>query len=155
MDTKTKVVFQEPKTKAGKRAIPLPDNAVRELKDHRKRQLEEKIKAGELYEDNNFVFFTELGKLINTQNFLRKFKSIDKKAGLENVNFHALRHTYATRLLELNEHPKVVQEILGHSDISMTLNTYSHVMPEIKQAAAKKIDFLFENKKPSTNEGQS
>ncbi len=53
---------------------------------------------------------------------------------------HSMRHSYATRLFELNEHPKTVQELLGHSQISMTLDTYSHVMPDIKQAAAKKLD---------------
>lgn len=72
---------------------------------------------------------------------------------MNHFNFHALRHTYATRLLEANEHPKVVQEILGHSDITLALNTYSHVIPEIKMAAAQKLDHLFENKNPSHKEG--
>ncbi|WAM34507.1 tyrosine-type recombinase/integrase [Caldicellulosiruptor morganii] len=61
------------------------------------------------------------------------------------INFHTLRHTYTTRLLEANEHPKVVQELLGHRDISTTLNIYSHVMPEIKKAAAMKLNNLFED----------
>jgi integrase len=119
------------------------------LKEHRKRQLQEKLIAGKIYEDNNLLFSTEIGKIVDTNNFLQKCRSISKRANLQNVNFHALRHTYATRLLELNEHPKVVQEILGHSDISMTLDIYSHVMPEIKQAAAAKTNFLFQNKKAS------
>jgi integrase len=83
----------------------------------------------------NLVFSTEIGKPVGTRNFLRIFYKLIKKAGLENVNFHALRHTYATRLIEANEHPKVVQEMLGHSDISMTLSTYSHVMPDMQQTA--------------------
>ena len=149
--TKTHIIFQEPKTKAGRRSIPLPQNALNELKEHRKKQLQEKLIGGEVYEDNDLVFCTEIGKNIDSNNFLRKFRAINKRANLEKVNFHALRHTYATRLLELNEHPKVVQEILGHSDISMTLNIYSHVMPEIKQAAAAKINFLFENSNNSIN----
>ena len=63
------------------------------------------------------------------------------------------RHTFATRLLEANEHPKVVQEMLGHASIVLTLDTYSHVLPQIKQATAAKLDFLFQEKKPSIKEG--
>ena len=140
---KTKIIFQEPKTKSSKRSIPLPANVIYEIKEHRKRQLEEKLLAGEVYYDNDLVFCNELGKITEPATFTRIFKRILKKAGLPDMNVHALRHTYATRLLEANEHPKVVQELLGHSDISMTLNTYSHVMPELKKAAADKINFLF------------
>ncbi|KRQ85843.1 Tyrosine recombinase XerC [Caloramator mitchellensis] len=140
---KTIVIFQEPKTNAGNRIIPLPPAVLEELKNHRKRQLEEKLKAGEVYEDNNLVFATELGKPIETRNLMRTFYRICEKANID-INFHALRHTYATRLLEANEHPKVVQEILGHNDITTTLNIYSHVMPEVKKAAALKINHLFE-----------
>jgi len=141
---KTMLAFQKPKTKAGIRTIPVPPVIVEELKEHRKRQLEEKLKAGSLYEDNNLVFATELGTPIEPRNFLRTFYRIIEKANLD-INFHALRHTYATRLLEANEHPKVVQELLGHKDISTTLNIYSHVMPEIKKAAAMKLNNLFED----------
>jgi len=138
------LAFQEPKTKTGIRTIPVPPVIVEELKEHRKRQLEEKLKAGSLYEDNNLVFATELGTPIEPRNFLRTFYRINKKANLD-INFHALRHTYATSLLESNEHPKVVQELLGHKDISTTLNIYSHVMPDIKKAAAMKLNNLFED----------
>lgn len=116
---KTALAFQEPKTEAGKRIVPLPPVIIEELKQHRKKQLEEKLKAGALYEDNDLVFATELGTPIDPRNFERLFYRIREKAGLDkSVNFHALRHTYATRLLEANEHPKVVQELLGHKDIS-------------------------------------
>jgi integrase len=70
------------------------------------------------------------------------------------LKFHAAgRHTFATRLLEANEHPKTVQEMLGHSSIVVTLDLYSHVLPEIKQAAAAKLDYLFQEKRPSAKEG--
>lgn len=140
---KTIVIFQEPKTNAGNRIILLPPAALEELKNHRKRQLEKKLKAGEVYEDNNLVFATELGKPIETRNLMRTFYRITEKAEID-ITFHSLRHTYATRLLEANEHPKVVQEILGHNDITTTLNIYSHIMPEVKKAAAMKINHLFE-----------
>ena len=78
-----------------------------------------------------------------------------EKAGLERFNLHALRHKFATRPLENNQHPKTVQELLGHSSISMTLDIYSHVMPEIKQRqkAVESLDNLFtEKKKEGINE---
>lgn len=77
-----------------------------------------------------------------------------RNAKLEHLKFHAAsRHTFATRLLEANEHPKVVQEMLGHASIVLTLDTYSHVLPEIKQAAAANLNFLIHEKKPSVKEG--
>jgi integrase len=70
------------------------------------------------------------------------------------VNFHGLRHSYATALLGANVHPKVVQELLGDSTISVVLDTYSHVLPGLKERAASKLDDLFDMKKPSsTKEG--
>ncbi|MCX7884095.1 MAG: tyrosine-type recombinase/integrase [Caloramator sp.] len=142
----TVLIFQEPKTSSGLRVVPIPPAVLEELKEHRKGQLQEKLKAGEVYEDNNLIFATELGRPLEHSSLLRAFYRVIKKADID-INFHALRHTYATRLLEMNEHPKVVQEILGHKDITTTLNIYSHVMPEVKKAAALKINHLFENNK--------
>ena len=83
------------------------------------------------------------------RNLARKLSELAAKANIKHVNPHALRHTYATRLLEANVHPKVVQELLGHTDITLTLNTYSHVMPEIKKAAAKALDAVLKlDRKP-------
>ena len=144
-ESTSQLIFQDPKTKAGKRFVPYPDNISNVLSEHKHRQISEKIKAGSLYEDNDFVFCTELGKPIEPRNFTRKFYKLAKKAGLQDINLHALRHTYATRLLEMNEHPKVVQELLGHSSITVTLDIYSHVMPEIKKSAANKLNKLFKD----------
>lgn len=141
--TKSKLAFGEPKTKAGKRLIPLPQNVVSLLRQHKRNQAEEKLKLGSGFNKENLVFCSLSGTPIDPKNFDRKFKSILKRAGLEKINLHILRHTFATRMLELNEHPKVVQEILGHANISITLDTYSHVLPEIKHAAAQKIEHLF------------
>lgn len=153
--TKTALIFQEPKTAKGKRSIPLPEWAIAALKAHKARQAQEKLLLGLAYQDNGLVFATEEGKPIEPRNFIRKFYQLREKAGLpKDVNFHALRHTYATRLLEANEHPKVVQELLGHSQISMTLDTYSHVLPELKKAAAAKLNNLWPKEKvPSIVEG--
>lgn len=143
---KSNLIFQDPKTKAGIRNIPIPPNVHILLKAHRINQSKEKLLLGEKYQDMDLVFCTIVGTPIEPRNFNRKFQQLLKKSGLEKTNIHALRHTYATRLLELNEHPKVVQELLGHSTIAVTLDTYSHVFPEIKQAAADKINDIFQIK---------
>lgn len=137
---KTRLIIQEPKSKSGKRSIPLPDDVIVALNNHRVQQAKEKLAAGENYEDNTWVFATELGKLLEPRNFTRTFYSIIKKAGIAHINFHSLRHGYATKLLESDVHPKVAQELLGHSSIQLTLDTYSHVLPDIKQAAAEKLN---------------
>lgn len=145
--TKTALIFQEPKTAKGKRSIPLPDWAIVALKAHKARQAQEKLLVGQDYQDNGLVFCTENGQPIEPRNLNRKFYELREKAGISKVNLHALRHTYATRLLKTNEHPKVVQELLGHSQISMTLDTYSHVMPELKKALAAKLNGLWPQEK--------
>ena len=136
-------VFQSPKTEKSKRVVPLPDDVLAELKRHKVRQAEEKLKIGAAYQDNSLVFCTEIGTPIIPRNFERKYKALLKKAGLTGVKLHSLRHTYATRLLELGENLKVVQELLGHSRISVTADIYSHVSPELKRGAAAKLNGLF------------
>lgn len=136
-------IFQPPKTEKSKRDVPIPDNVLIELRKHKKVQAEEKLKLGELYQDNDLVFCTEVGTPIIPRNFERKFKALLKKAGLTGVKLHSLRHTYATRLLELGENLKVVQELLGHSRISVTGDIYSHVSPELKREAVAKLNGLF------------
>ncbi|WPX08229.1 tyrosine-type recombinase/integrase [Anaerocellum danielii] len=140
--TKTVLTLKEVKSEKANRIIPIPDIAYEELLKYREQQEEEKNKAGSAYRDSGFVFTTEVGTPIEPRNFIRTFERIVKKAGLD-VNFHALRHTFATRLLEKNVHPKVVQELLGHSDITTTLNTYSHVLDTVKKEAIKEIDCVF------------
>lgn len=79
----------------------------------------------EIYFDNNLVFFTPIGNYLNESNVRKTFKRILKKCNLKELRFHYLRHTFATRLFENGVPPKTVQTILGHSDISTTLNIYS------------------------------
>lgn len=137
---KTYLAFLPPKTKAGRRFIPLPEEALKALKRWKATQAEEKLAAGPLWEEHGLVFTTEHGRPIDPRNFTRKFYNLVKKAGTEHFNFHALRHTFATRLLELGEHPKVVQELLGDSQITVVLDTYSHVLPHIKEQAAARLN---------------
>lgn len=138
---KTVLAITDVKSEKSHRIIPLPEAAYYELLEHRKRQEEEKKQAGSAYRDMGFVFATRVGTPIDPRNFERTFYRIIKKAGLD-INFHALRHTFATRLLEANTHPKVVQELLGHKDITTTMNIYSHVLFEIKKEAIDKMNSI-------------
>lgn len=141
--TKTILIFQEPKTKAGKRSIDLPAFIIPLLKKHKKEQSQERLTYGQEYENNNLVFCTKHGTPMDKDNLSRKLKSILKKANLQDLNLHALRHTFATRALEKGIQANVVKEWLGHSNIQITLDTYSHVLPTFKKESMEKMDSLF------------
>ncbi len=131
------------KTKNSIRTMPIPSNLIPILEKHALKQKEEKLKAGPLYNDSNYVFTTATGNPIDTRNLLRAYERLLKKAGVSYRKFHTLRHTYATKLFEKGVPLKTVQMLLGHSDISVTANIYTHVMPEKKIDAAEKINDLF------------
>lgn len=149
---KSKLAFGEPKTKAGKKTIAVPSYVTELLKEHREKQLEESKAFDGIFNEFNLIFCSVTGTPIDSKNFDRTFKRLLKEAWLEIINLHALRHTYATNLLEANEHPKVVKELLGHSTISTTLDIYSHVNPKLKYNAAKKIEHIFTSLNDSTIE---
>jgi len=154
-ENKTQLSFQDPKTVKSNRTVAIPMGIMAELKKHKALQNEEKLKAGEKYEDQNLVFCTRFGLPLEPRNFNRKFADLLTKAKISDFNLHGLRHTYATILLEEDVHPKIVQEALGHSKISTTLDIYSHVSPEIMRKAADVLDVIYKEKKsPSKAEGQ-
>ena len=127
----------ETKTRRGRRQINLTPRTVSTLKAHRKKQLEEKIKLSGLYKDHGLIFATRVGTPINPENLVnRSFKPLLERASLPEIRFHDLRHTCATLLLGRGVHPKLVQELLGHATIAMTLDTYSHYMPSMGDQAA-------------------
>ncbi|MGJ7910472.1 tyrosine-type recombinase/integrase [Neobacillus sp. LXY-1] len=128
------------KTKAGKRAIHIPDVLNNHLTVERKRFLENKLMYGNEFEDNDLVICTKMGKPVQSTNLLRAFKNDVKKVGLPIIRFHDLRHTHATMLIQQNINPKVIQERLGHSRIGITLDIYSHVLPSMQQEVAMKLD---------------
>lgn len=133
------LVFQEPKTKSSRRVIAITDEIVSALKKHKARQNRNKLLLGEAYEDHNLVVCTSKGTPIIPSNFRRHFIRMIKESGVPKIRFHDMRHTHATIMLQLGEHPKVVSERLGHSRTSVTLDTYSHVIPNIQADAAKKF----------------
>ena len=133
-------VFEVPKSGNG-RQIRLTQRATAALREHRKRQLEERMKRGDLWQDHGLVFPSTVGTPLLGGNLNRAFKVMLKRAGLpETTRFHDLRHTCATLLLRQGVNPKFVQELLGHADISLTLNVYSHVLPDMGDAAAGAMD---------------
>lgn len=140
---KTEIIEQLPKTKYSERTIPIPSSITKELKAHKKRQNAEKLKTGEAYINNDLLFPNELGEPTDTRNLSRSYERILNRAGITHKKFHALRHTYATRLFEKEVPLKTVQILLGHSDISITANIYTHVMPEEKLKTIEKINSLF------------
>ena len=128
----------ETKTRRGRRQINLTPRTVHALKAHRKRQLEERMRLAETYKDRGLVFSTSVGTPVNPENLVnRSFKPLLKKAGLPEIRFHNLRHTCATLLLSRGIYPKLVQELLGHATIAMTLDTYSHYLPSMGDQAAE------------------
>jgi integrase len=130
-------VVGETKTKRGRRQVNLTPRTVAALKTHRKRQLEQRVRLAGLYEDHGLIFSSEKGSPLNPENLVkRSFKPLLKRAGLSNIRFHDLRHTCATLLLGRGVHPKIVQELLGHATIAMTLDTYSHYLPSMGDQAS-------------------
>jgi integrase len=138
---KGRLLLGEPKTKKSRRTVRLTETAAQTLREHLERQLEEIERLGDLYRDQGLVFTTQVGTPINPTNLRRRsFASLLKRAGLPAIRFHDLRHTCATLLLLRNVHPKYVQELLGHATITITLDTYSHVLPGMGDQTAAAME---------------
>jgi integrase len=134
-------VVGEPKTKKSRRTIRFTAGAAMALKVHLSRQLEEMERMGTLYQPGGLVFASTTGTIINPSNLRnRSFKPLLKHAGLRPIRFHDLRHTCATLLLSKNVNPKIVSEMLGHSSIAITLDTYSHVLPTMQESAIRALE---------------
>jgi integrase len=134
----------EPKTKSSRRSIALAPFAIEVLKKHWKEQQRDKARAAEAWEDHDYVFCDPDGTHLDPgYDVYEQFKALLKEAGLPDVRFHDLRHSTATLLLSKGVHPKVVQEILGHSAINITMDTYSHVLPTMQKDALEKLDDFF------------
>ena len=138
-DRPGRLVFSEPKN-ASRRTIDLPQRALEAFRIHREHQLEEKLRVGS-YEDSELVFATGKGTPLDAQNIVnRHFKPLLKRAGLPPIRWHDLRHTCATLLLGRGVHPKLVQHLLGHASITITLDRYSHWIPSMGRHAAEGMD---------------
>lgn len=135
------------KNKSSNRKMPIPGSLIGLLKTHKKKMAEENLAAGRNNKEFNIVFQSENGTHLNASNIHRRWKQIIARTDVDYLKFHGIRHTFPSRLLEKGENPKVVQELMGHSSISTTLDTYSHVDFKLKIDAVDKIDsyFNFEN----------
>lgn len=142
---KSQIIIQTPKTRESIREVTVPSFLTLKLKQYKAKQSQLRLQMANQYEDNNLVFATKQGKYFDSSNILKRFKKILRDNHLEDRKFHDLRHTYATRLFELGENPKTVQYLLGHSNISTTLDTYTHVLDSMKEKAVSKLDGLFAN----------
>jgi integrase len=136
-----KISLGDLKTPKSRRSVRLTRAAADALRSHLERQLEEMERMGSLYQPGGLVFATESGTLINPSNLRnRSFKPLLKRAGLPDICLHDLRHTCATLLLSQGTHPKLVQELLGHATIAMTLDTYSHFLPSMGDQTVRAME---------------
>ncbi|MFC1893066.1 tyrosine-type recombinase/integrase [Chloroflexota bacterium] len=136
-------VFTEPKSAKSRRTIALSPSAILLLKEHKEKQRLESAMLGVPLRDNGLVFSTLEGKPLRPNTITRAWVMLTDKAGVKPIRLHDARHTHASIMLKQGVHPKIVQERLGHSSIEMTLDIYSHVMPGLQEAAAKRFDDVF------------
>lgn len=134
------LIIGSPKSKTSKRQITLGMEAVKLFREIKKSQLERRLAAGPVWEDNDLVFCQPNGRPLHPDKVSNEFKRIVDSAGLPHLSLKGLRHAHATLLLSAKIHPKVVSERLGHSRISVTMDIYSHVMPGMQDEAAAALD---------------
>jgi integrase len=138
--TKKGLSFTVPK-RGRTRVVRLTGTAGAALKAHKALQNEERLKAGSLWQDDDLVFTSTIGTPVDVGNLTyRSFRPLLKSAGLPQIRIHDLRHTAATLMLGRGVHPKIVQEMLGHSTITQTMDTYSHVLPDMQDQAISAIE---------------
>lgn len=131
--------FVRPKTEDSERTIPIPDICAEALRDHLQRQGAEKEAAGDDWQDHGLVFPSRLGTPMEPDNLRRSWGRICEAAGLDGVRFHDIRHTCVSLLLDLKVPPHIVRDIVGHSDIDVTMTIYAHVSLDEKRKALRKL----------------
>jgi integrase len=132
--------LSEPKSERAKRELRIPQLCLMALLSHRETQNKERQWAGSKWQDGDFVFTTGLGTPMHPDDISRLFPTVLKAAKLPKVRFHDLRHSCATLLLSLGVHAKLVQETLGHSSYQLTMDTYSHMIPALRNEVANRMD---------------
>ena len=133
------VQFSTPKTKSGHRAISLDSTTVRALRQQRKRQAATRLAVGSAWVSHDLVFTRHDGEPLHPDFVSQSFERLVKSMGLPRIRLHDLRHTHASLALAAGIHPKVVSERLGHSTVSITLDTYSHVIPSLQSEVAEVV----------------
>lgn len=131
------LVLQSPKTASGKRNISITNETIAELQSYKVKKQEQLLKVGMKLSGEHFVVSAFGGEPVNPNTIHKQFLYDIKLAGVRRIRFHDLRHTHATIMLEIGENSKVVSERLGHSNVSITLDKYSHVTPNIQDSSAE------------------
>jgi integrase len=137
-----KVRVSEPKTAKGRRWLALDPATVAALREHRKRQAEERLAVGPGWTESGLVFTWPDGRELHPERLYRWFKRLTREAGLPNIRLHDVRHSYATAGLAAGVPPKVMSERLGHANIAITTDLYTHVLPGMDDAAARTVATL-------------
>ena len=133
-------VFAPPKTAKSRRSVALSPNAVGALQRHYAERKVACESLGITANGDDLVFRDVDGSPVSPNTVSHAFRDICKKAAIDGIRFHDLRHTHATLLMKQGVNPKVVQERLGHSTISVTLDIYSHVVPGMQELAVLQFD---------------
>jgi integrase len=136
------VAVSEPKTAKGRRSVALDATTVKALRSHRARQNAEHLAHADIWKDTGLVFTHEDGSALHPHRFSAWFEQRRIAAGLPRIRLHDVRHSYATAALSAGVATKVVSERLGHANITITLDTYSHVLPALQEDAADKVAAL-------------
>lgn len=142
--------IQPPKTRASRRVIPLPEVVVIALRDHRKRQDDERAAAAERWTDTGFVFTNRRGEPLSPYSLTKYWHNVRMRADVPTLRFHDLRHTAVSLLLALGVPPHVVREIAGHSDIKVTMTVYAHGRLDEKAAALAQLGSAVAGALPSS-----
>jgi len=136
-----RLVLKSTKTAGSRRPVPFLPGTVEELKKYLKIKAQNKLKYGPKYNDSGYFLQRSHGQPMQPDDVSKYFKTIVRKLGLnEDITFHSLRHYHASWLLRKGVHPKVVQERLGHSSIKITLDTYSHLLPDMQKEIMGQLD---------------
>jgi len=146
--TKEGPIFTAPKTKKSRRNVELTKSAIAHFRRHRTRQREQRLAVGDSWQDLDLVFPNEIGRPMDGTNLSeRDLRRVLDRGSLPRIRFHDLRHTAATILLGRGVHPKIVSEMLGHADVRVTLDLYSHVTPTMHREAAVVFDKVLEGER--------
>lgn len=141
---KTEIIIGPPKSKKSRRTIPLPESLIPYLKAQKKAQKEDALKAEDAYQNFGYVLMNEQGCYIEPRTLQDTFQKLRKEAEIDAANFHSLRHTFATRAIENHMDVKTLSELLGHEDVSTTMNRYAHSLDEQKRRAMQSMDGLYD-----------
>ncbi|MCP3773750.1 tyrosine-type recombinase/integrase [Paenibacillus sp. MZ04-78.2] len=137
-----KGITEGAKTNSSVRSISISDEVMVQLKKQYHMIEEEKENAGELYQDNDLVICTNIGKPVFADTLTKFMRKSIRELNITPIRFHDLRHTSASLILKIGVHPKIVSERLGHSSVTITLDTYSHLLPNMQEEAAKRLSNL-------------